>query len=169
MVETAKPTDGPAAKDDNQFTQNELFAFIARHKTIDGKIKALKKTQNMLRREVKNNGILLHVFDEMRKAFETPNDSELEETNRQRIRIAKFLGMPIGTQMGFFDSIPDEAATPSMVQRAHEQGIVAGNTAVNLDDCPHDADTDVWQEWTKGWHEGQAALAKQLAATSASI
>lgn len=164
MVETAKPQvegNGDADATHNQFNQSDTLYWIHRHREIEAKEKALKKERNMLRRDMKNQGVMLNEFDRMRGLMEM-SDSAIEDTFKQLFRLMRFVALPIGTQIGFFDDRPEAPEPKDARQRAGEQGFMAGATGANQTDNPHELNTDAGQAWLEQWHKGQAELAKQI-------
>ena len=87
-----------------------------------------------------------------------------EEKLREKIaanhRVARWLGLPVGTQPSFFD---DEDRTPS-IDKAFNEGKRAG---LKGDPCssPHHYGTQQSQSWIDGWQEGQQVIAARFKET----
>ena len=78
-------------------------------------------------------------------------DETMLKANLERsLRIARWLGAPVGTQMSMFD-MPQDA-------RALEDGRTAGMEGKRCEPPQHLAVVD-HQQWISGWHEGQTILA----------
>jgi hypothetical protein len=72
----------------------------------------------------------------------------------RRLRIARWSGLPIGTQLAMFDFMPDD--------RAAEQGKVAGMCG-EVCQPPGHLTPSGQQRWIGAWHDGQAVLASAFA------
>ena len=85
-----------------------------------------------------------------------------EERLREKIaaqhRIARWLGLPVGTQPSFFD---DEDRMPS-VEKAELDGKRAGLKGESADPPAHYGLAQQ-QYWLTGWHAGQKILAERIA------
>lgn len=174
MPETAKIDDQSQAKDNalpdkthNLPTQEEFLQYVARHVVLENEINKLKKKKTLMRREMKNAGIDCQTFDAVRK-LHAIGDEAIEDQMRQLTRYMQYMNLPIGTQMGFFDEQPQEQTT-DVVAKALKEGKVAGMMGGNMDDNPHELNTDAGQEWQKGYNEGQAVLKQQLLDHNASL
>lgn len=175
MPTTAKIDDRAAAKDGalpdkthNLPTQAEVLQYVARHNAIENSQAELRKKKNLMRREMKNSGIDCQTFDAVRKLISL-GDEVIEDQMRQTVQYMRYMNLPIGSQMGFFDDQPPDTSAPDVVEKAHADGLAAGMMASNFDDNPHELNTPAGQEWQKGYNEGQAVLKKELVAKSASL
>ena len=174
MPETAKIDDQAEAKGEalqdkthNQPTQEEFLQYVARHVVLEGEIDKLKKKKNLMRREMKNAGIDCQTFDAIRKLHGL-GDEAIEDQMRQTVRYLRFMNLPIGAQVGFFDEQPAEQSE-ELNEKAFKEGRVAGMMGANMDDNHHELNTDAGQEWQKGYNEGQTVLKQQLLDHNASL
>jgi len=79
------------------------------------------------------------------------SDPEIAKAGIERaLRLARWLGLPIGTQMQMFDAPVDD--------RARNDGLTAGMEGKVCDPPRHFAVTE-HQVWIQGWHAGQEILA----------
>lgn len=85
--------------------------------------------------------------------LETPEgEKELKERREREIRIARWAGLAMGAQ-GEFELDRRPAA-----EKAFDDG---KRTGMKGEDCkpPHAPGTEAYDEWIRGWHDGQAVLA----------
>lgn len=85
--------------------------------------------------------------------LEKDEDDKMLERRRRETELARLLNHPIGTQFDMFDSDPRP-----LVERATEEGKQAG---LKGKDCspPHAPNTEAYEGWVSGWHQGQSVLA----------
>lgn len=83
-------------------------------------------------------------------------EAALKATIEQQMRVARWSGLPVGTQGDMF--APD---VRPLSERAKQEGKIAG---MRGDECrpPYDGGSDGYQPWVEGWHEGQAVLASKI-------
>jgi hypothetical protein len=94
-------------------------------------------------------------------ALDTPEgEVEVRSEIERRLRVARWAGADFGTQFSLLDE-PDR--TP-LVDRAREEGKVAGMKGETLR-SPYDGEAG--QAYAEGWHLGQAALMSALDLTRA--
>lgn len=77
---------------------------------------------------------------------------DLQEEVRLREKVARWMGMPLGSQGDF-----DFTDRRPLAERAYEEGKVAGmegRTYAN----PHDINSEAGKCWDKGWKDGQEAI-----------
>lgn len=100
---------------------------------------------------------------------------EIDRATTWRNRVARIMGLPIGTQLGLFDDGLTVAAavdadkieaaqsgiiTPSMLAAAEDAGVLAGKAGKGADQGPYnDPAAPVAIRWEKGRQLGQAELA----------
>ncbi|WP_192242924.1 hypothetical protein [Mesorhizobium silamurunense] len=104
----------------------------------------------LIKSELGENGL-----DEIKllEQLETPEgEKEFKERRDREIRIARWAGLAIGSQ-GEFELDRRPAA-----EKAFDAGKRAG---MKGEDCkpPHAPGAEAYDEWIRGWHEGQAVLA----------
>ncbi len=93
---------------------------------------------------------------------------DIDNETRRRNRNAKFMNLPIGTQLGLLDdgdsvaaSIEKTAPKKSDVFDAGEEGYQAAFQSATKDDNPHEDGSPDFLKWHAGWERGIAAAAKQ--------
>lgn len=156
---TGKGDPGPGHNSNApQFTEGDIAYLVRRQKAIDEKAEAVAKEQKGLNREMKRLKVTQKHFKEVYRRLGM-SDTQIEKIERERIALAKFMGMPVGTQMGFFDDRPDEFA-----QKAPENGEVEtqafkrGRTCAMLDlgveSSPYDPAGPDHQEFLAGHDAG---------------
>lgn len=78
------------------------------------------------------------------------DDKKLKVSLERTLRLARWLGMPVGTQVNMFEAPVED--------RAAEDGRTAGMEGKPCDPPRHLA-VSSHQAWIGGWHEGQTVLA----------
>lgn len=77
---------------------------------------------------------------------------------RAYLRVARLMGMPIGTQLSFEDAPASDAASTDrgvMQERAYQAGLTAGKAAETFDAERYPNDPDCQTRYEQGWHDGQ--------------
>lgn len=100
------------------------------------------------------------------RAIATSDDPAAEEAHLNTLlRYARYLDLPLGTQLGLFDDAAPSAAarTEQAEWDAEDYGYRAGRGGQNRDDNPHAAGTAAHVRWDEGWHKGQASIAQDMA------
>lgn len=170
MVNQATPKDegqpkrGPGRprkthNSEPNFTQMDVLAAVRRRRELDDKKEALTKEFKALNRELKRVGITLKLFNATYNRLNM-TDMAIERAERERIKLERYMGLPIGTQMGFFDEKEEiqqqefDAADPENGTPAFRKGRLWG--AMNLDSAsPFQEGTPEDQDFQKGRLEGQ--------------
>lgn len=102
--------------------------------------------------------------------------AEIDAETRRRNRLARVTKLPIGTQLGIFDdgetvatkaerdagigSTPE--ANTSLQKEARATGRGAGKTGKNRTDNPWPLNSAAFNQWDRGWCEGQKELGLEL-------
>lgn len=154
--------DGPPLT--NQVSQDVFLHYVGRQERLEEEIKAKRKEKSKLRREMRNNGIRLTDMDLALKMRNIEDDDVILESMRTVQRYAKYLDLPIGTQLSFLDEVP---ATPTdsdaLDKAAYDRGRRAGALGEWQDDNPYQVNSSQGQQWLKGHGDAQAALVKEMA------
>ena len=79
--------------------------------------------------------------------------AQLKEDLERKQRVARWAGMPVGTQINFLDEID---RTP-IDERVRDEGKRAGLKGEKCD-APRTLPGNLISVWTEGWQEGQAVL-----------
>lgn len=142
----------------NQLTEDQMRALFFQHKdnyevalsdkkTADARLKNVCKTA---RAELGKTAVL-DIKDAI--ALEEPEGEAAHRADIERkIRIAKWMNSPIGTQFTFAEDM-----TPS-IDRAFDEGKRIGLAGAPCNP-PHDPSVPQYARWMEGFHEGQAVLA----------
>jgi hypothetical protein len=141
-------------------TDDQEHALTAHHASAYGKLLAAKKTADAnLKNGVKlakAEGIGLAAIKEYID-FQTPDGRErLEEEIARKHKIARWAGLPVGTQLNFFED--DRAPLEYEVFNDGKRAGLKGDRC----DPPHHLPGALAQQWQEGWHEGQAVLATKF-------
>jgi len=141
-----------------------MFA-IAQLKKKQKEVEEVRLGLKRLRSALKLQGHTLDALD-WGLSMEAQEDNTSEDQLRERIRVARFMNLPIGSQVFFFDEegkpAADAAATDTVMAKAYEDGRRRGLAGDNPDEQAYPPMTAEGQEHMRGWHDGQAILARNL-------
>lgn len=140
-------------KHNSALTDDEQRALTLHHKrlyeTADALVEKAKAERTAVADLAKSDlgkGALKDIKDLIAYGDENKVKAELERT----LRLARWMGMPVGTQVHMFEAPVDD--------RAGEDGKTAGMAGEACAPPKHLAVT-AHQKWIAGWHEGQSILA----------
>lgn len=123
---------------------------LASKKAADAALKNICKT-------AKGEGVSVADIKLAIDLEEDGGEERLREKIERQHRIARWLGLPVGSQPSFFD---DEDRTPS-VEKAEAEGKRAGMKGESCNPPGHLGMAQA-QYWTAGWHAGQKVLADRI-------
>lgn len=141
--------------------EDELFA-IGQLKAINEKLAGVQLERKRLRNAFKIRG---HSLDALDWGIEEEKRKDGTETNkwRGRIRIAQFMGLPIGSQVSFLDTMNGLAPTDSdLLQQAHDEGYARGIKGDFPDEQAFPPMTQEGEHHRRGWDEGQKVHQKKF-------
>lgn len=152
----ARKKNGAAANGkghNSQLSDDERRALTLHHKrlyeaadALVEKAKADRKAVTDLARADLGKSALGDIKDLIAATDEKTTKAKLE----RMLRIARWAGLPVGTQLAMFDFMPDD--------KAAEEGKTAG-MAGDVCQPPAHWPASAHQRWIEAWHEGQAILA----------
>jgi len=151
----------------NGVDAGEVLTYVAQHEVIEDEQGKLRKKKNLLRRHMKNRGVELKIFDDVRKELQAADPEQVLEDQATKDLYRGFLGVPTETQPDML--VRQEQSDAIRGKIAHQQGYVAGHTGKNRDTSPYELNSVEGQEYIKGWHEGQARLAEGLKSLPANV
>lgn len=89
--------------------------------------------------------------------LESPEgEAALKERIEREMRVARWMGMAVGSEPGLFDEVDRTPAVDKKRAEGKRHGLAGGPCAP---DC--DASTPQYSSYLEGFHEGQAALTRQ--------
>jgi ribosome modulation factor len=112
---------------------------------------------NKLRKQAKAEGFKLRIMDEAVRIHEAEDDEIIAQEIKDRVQMAAWMGLPVGSQLGMFDT--DHLAP--LVDRARSEGKVAGALGKEPRSA-YDESTEAGQAWLEGWNDGQAGMRDDL-------
>lgn len=139
----------------------EVLMYMDQHGAIEDEQEKIRTKKNLLRRHMKNRGVPLKEFDQVRRELKAKDPDAIVKSQSELDKMRVWAGLPSGSQTDLFVSATQDEKTRAMVSEA--QGYVAGASGTGLiDKPPFELNTIEGQEWTKGWHRGQAELMAQI-------
>lgn len=143
----------------HQLTDGQRQALYLHHlRLIQGqraRVDAEKKVEKTLRKDARNDGIVMKEVDFGMLCRATEDETILPNEQIRRNEIMRWLGMPIGSQAEF------NFKKDTMKDRARREGAAAGWGALPRTP-PYDAGTTEEQEWLKAYDGAQAQAADDL-------
>jgi hypothetical protein len=137
----------------SQLTDEERRALTLHHvrqyEAADALVEKAKAERKAVSDQAKadlGKGAMADVKDLIAAKDEKALKADLE----RRLRIARWAGLPVGTQLAMFDFMPDD--------KAAEEGKTAGMSGLPCD-VPRHWPPSAHQRWIEAWHDGQAILA----------
>lgn len=155
-AETAKATE-KAPKATNTDDQDRALFLDYLPKVAAGK-KAIADATNALRtlyKQAKADGMLKSDFDEAILMQGTEGEKVKKAAIARSLKIARWLGMNLGSQLDMFEQDEHVPAT----DRAFEEGKSQAMLGISLK-CDYAPETEQYRRFAQGWHEGQAVLSK---------
>lgn len=149
----------------NQLSQPQFLMYMARHTALEEKADEIRKAKNLMRRDMKNNGIDCGLFDHVRKEMDLSPDVLAE--NQTKISLYRHLAGLAPDEQGDFISALEQSKQETDEEKAgriKQQGFIESMSGrgKTSDECPYEAGTQEAEHWQDGWMEGQKSLAKQL-------
>jgi ribosome modulation factor len=145
--------NGAGLSEDQFFEAKREIESLERQKnSVVGKLREARK-------EWKTKGLDLKIFDLTRKlaAYTAP---ELEHDLNRTIAYAKFLKLPIYSQLDMFHA-ETEVTDEDRLEDARARGLVAGKSGAERN-CPWPQETPMGNAWLNAFDEGQATLQSQV-------
>jgi len=121
------------------------------------RVDAERKAEKVLRKDARNDGIVLKEIDFGMLCRSTEDETILPNEQIRRNEIMRWLGLPVGTQAEF------NFKKDTMKDRARREGAAAGWGALARTP-PYDAGTTEEQEWIKAYDGAQTQARDDLAA-----
>lgn len=139
----------------------QLHALTAHHAKAYEKLLAAKKASDAALKNgcklAKAEGVPLKQIKEYIDLQTEEGQAAFREDLARQHMVARWAGMPVGTQMNFFDEVD---RTPSDEQ-AKSDGKRAGLRGEKCE-APRHLPGNLVSAWTEGWHSGQEVLAGKI-------
>lgn len=147
-----KVNGGAKRGHNSSLTDDERRALTLHHKRLyeeaDAKVE-LAKTGRKAVEDLAKSDLGKKVVADIKDMIAYADEAKLKGNLERALRLARWLGMPVGTQVNLFDAPVDD--------RAAQEGSTAGMAGA---DCkpPVHYSAESSQRWIAAWHEGQATL-----------
>lgn len=166
-----KKSDQPAASTGHNSAGVTAAIFnkhLALIESAEAACKITNQKRTTLRKAARAEGIILGLFDAIRKLVELPRAEQIQRWEAS-LDYLRFMHNPIGTQITMnFDSVDpfnedDEMALKRIEADAETEGYRAGLAGVKWEDeNPHEVPSNAGQAWIKGHRDGQKKNAEAL-------
>lgn len=141
----------------SQLTDDERRALTLHHKRLYEAADALVEKAKAERKAVADlakSDLGKGAVADIKALIEFSDEKKAKAQIENSLRLARWSGLPVGTQVNMFDAPVDD--------RAAEEGKVAGMAGLPCEP-PRHFPPSAHQRWISSWHEGQAVLASAFA------
>lgn len=151
--------DQTQATGDNRFVPaSTIIYFAGRLREAERDRKAANKKYSGIRKQFKNTGVSLGIFDTVSRLAELDDPDAFEKYFDEASHIAKaFAIAPPGTQLSLEDFLSD-------VEQAKKKGFIRGMQGDDPDRQAYPENTELGQAHIEGWNEAQAERRAQFVA-----
>ena len=141
----------------SQLTDDERRALTLHHMRIYERADAFVERAKADRKAVADlarSDLGKSALSDIKDLIEARDEKKTKANLERMLKIARWAGLPVGTQLAMFDFMPDD--------KAAEEGKTAGMAG---DPCqpPAHWPASAHQRWIAAWHDGQAVLASAFA------
>lgn len=162
-AKTKDEAESPSATTLEGLNDEQMQALAFQHKTTYEKLLAAKKKADadlrneckLIKAELGADG--LDTIKDMIACDTEEGEAKLRATVERQIRVARWMGLPVGLQGSLFDDID---RTPA-AEKARGEGKRAGMEAKPRKP-PYDPSTEQYREWMAGYDEGQGHNAQKF-------
>lgn len=141
-------------RDEFLFLRGQLMA-------VDEEVVTIRKKRKALRNHLENNGVALEELDEANGFADMESETVLAKLQRT-IQYANWMGLPIGSQVSFFDLPSSQSSQKPLADTAYDDGYKLGLLGRNADDQKWLPLTSEGMRHQEGWTDGQAVLQKKF-------
>lgn len=146
---------------DNMVSAPILMALIRKEAKLEKAKKAAGAALNAHHKEVKTYGLKIRNFRSIYDQIGAgDNGDEFIQDLREQQRLAKLLKLPIGHQFDIiddFDVADREKDDDPEATHYFKHGLRAFLAGEPEEDCPHDAGTEAFNDWTRGFRFAEAS------------
>lgn len=150
--EIAKTNGGSTIGHNSKLTDDERRALTLHHlhlySAADALVEKAKSDRKAITDQAKadlGKGAIADIKD----MIKTKDEKAFRGNVERALRLARWMGLPVGTQVSLFDVPTDE--------RHKNEGMTAGMEGERCEPPKHLPATAA-QQWIAGWHEGQTTL-----------
>lgn len=142
----------------NGMLDQDTFLFLrGQLKKADAVMQAAKDARKKIRNHLENSGITLEDLDEANKEAEEEPETVRARWER-KAQYARWMGLPIGTQVNFFDALTASQTEANLSTVAYNDGYKHGITGVTADTQKWLPETPEGMRYAEGWADGQRVL-----------
>lgn len=139
-----------------ELTEDQRFALLSHHKSAIVRLreakkaaaKAVKDAEKLCKAELGDEAI--EEIDTMIQLETAEGEAEFKAKVEREVRMARLMGLPVGTSGNLFDEI-DRAPAVDRAAAAGKRAGLAGERC----ECPHDPSTPQYTAFMTGYGEGQ--------------
>lgn len=151
-------TDRTASIGHNGMLDQDTFLFLRGQLALaDAKLKEAKDARKKVRQHLENSGIALEELDEI-NAEEQEESETVRARWERRVQYAKWMSMPIGTQISFLDVEAVAKAETDLLSAAYNEGYRHGVLGKTADTQKWLPTTPEGMRYAEGWADGQKVL-----------
>lgn len=155
------PTVQSPSVSKNPLTDEQEHALTQHHATVyENKLKAKKEADAAFKnacKVAKAEGVSLKQIKEYISYQTEEGQQKLREDLARKQKVARWAGIPIGTQLNFLEEIDRTPIDERMKEDGKRAGL-KGEQGKPPNHCP----PNLYSAWMEGWHDGQRILADRI-------
>jgi hypothetical protein len=167
----APGADGAGIGDNSEeaeLTPDERRALFLTHRTswneYQAKLKAVETIGDEVKAALKSDGFTIKMMKIADQLADVKGEAVVKSEVEDRLKVARWLGHPLGAQLDLFEQPDRRPAT----EVAFENGKTAGMEG-RVRKPPHSPEVPQYEEWMRGWYEGQKLLGKKFSGAEATM
>lgn len=125
--------------------------------------RAAAKAEAAVRKQFKNTGITLNVYDTIVRLSEQDDSDAVQKFFDEFVYLADVFAQPVGAQLGLFEGAGN---AKDAREKAYQSGHDLGLRGKNMDEQAYPTNSDLGQEHYRGWNDGQEKLRQKFVHTA---
>ena len=143
-----------AAPEPTNVDMTTVLFYVGQMDAQDAAINLQRQRLKKIRKAAESAGIVLKDLDRARKMRDELSETTLDSMKRMA-SYARWMEIPIGTQLSFVDTLSSIPKTDELAERAERQGFTDGIMGKTQDWQAYPPDNEFHQRYLTGWHRAQ--------------
>lgn len=143
-----------AAPEPTNVDMTTVLFYVGQMDAQEAVIALQRSRLKKIRKAAESAGIVLKDLDRARKMRDELSETTLDSMKRLAA-YAKWMEIPIGTQLSFVDTLSSIPKTEELAERAERQGFTDGIMGKDQDWQAYPPDNEFHQRYLTGWHRAQ--------------
>jgi len=146
--------EGKPAPEPTNVDMNTVLFYVGQMDQQEAAVALQRQRLKKIRKAAESAGIVLKDLDRARKMRDELSETTLDSMKRMA-SYAKWLEIPIGTQLSFVDTLSTIPKNEELAERAERQGFTDGIMGKDQDWQAYPPDNEFHQRYLTGWHRAQ--------------